>query len=191
MKINPQEIFGCWLKGYALDQHSLKSEYIGDNEHGHPQFETTRSEIGEALFKLKYRNDHSVVDEISNAAVEHLEKWKPNFNLLIPATPSKIRAKQPVFLIAEKIAKKMGVNFSTDIVTRREALPELKNLSHEERTNLLKNAHDVQKSMAAGKRVLIVDDLFQSGSTMNAMCEVLRQAGCTEVFALTITKAKG
>jgi predicted amidophosphoribosyltransferase len=191
VKINPQEIFGCWLKGYALDQHSLKSEYIGDNEHGHPQFETTRSEIGEALFKLKYRNDHSVVDEISNAAVEHLEKWKPNFNLLIPATPSKIRAKQPVFLIAEKIAKKMGVNFSTDIVTRREALPELKNLSHEERTNLLKNAHDVQKSMAAGKRVLIVDDLFQSGSTMNAMCEVLRQAGCTEVFALTITKAKG
>jgi predicted amidophosphoribosyltransferase len=189
VKINPREITGRWQKGYALDQHTLKSEYVGDNEYGHPQFETTRSEIGELLFKLKYRNDQSVVEEIATAAAAYVKKWAPNIDLVIPVTPSKVRAKQPVFLVGAAIAKKLGIDFSSEIVTRREALPELKNVSRDERTKLLKNAHDVEKAKVNGRRVLLFDDLFQSGSTMNAISAALDEAGSKEVFALALTKA--
>jgi competence protein ComFC len=188
-KINPREITGRWRKGYALDQHTLKSEYIGHNEQGHPQFETTRSEIGELLFKLKYRNDQSVVDEIATIAADYVKKWAPDIDLVIPVTPSKVRAKQPVFLVGAAIAKKLGVDFSTEIVTRREALPELKNISRDERTKLLKDAHDVEGAKVNGRRILLFDDLFQSGSTMNAISAALNEAGSKEVFALTLTKA--
>ncbi|WP_454743956.1 hypothetical protein [Cupriavidus necator] len=53
MKTNLKQIFGNWDLGYALDKHTLRSTYIGDNEYGHPQFNTERSEPGEALFQLK------------------------------------------------------------------------------------------------------------------------------------------
>ena len=53
IKINARKISGSWQEGYALDQHILKSEYIGHNEYGYPQFDTTRSEIGELLYKLE------------------------------------------------------------------------------------------------------------------------------------------
>jgi competence protein ComFC len=190
VKINPRKIEGAWREGYALDQHTIKSEYLGDNEFGHPQFDTTRSEIGELLFKLKYRNDQSAVNEIAEAAVAFLKKWKPDIDLIIPVTPSKVRAKQPVFTLAAEIAKRMNIPFSTDYVTRREALPELKNVSREERTRLLKGAHDIDATKVSGKKILLFDDLFQSGSTSNAICEALLAAGAKDVVALTVTRTQ-
>jgi len=59
-EIHPKRIRGNWKEGFALDFHTLRSEYIGDDEYGHPQFETTRSEIGELravlLFDDLYRS---------------------------------------------------------------------------------------------------------------------------------------
>jgi competence protein ComFC len=189
-KINPRKIDGPWKDGYALDQHSLKSEYIGDNEFGHPQFETTRTEIGELLFKLKYRNDQTVIGELADAAAAHLAKWRPDVDLVIPVTPSKVRAKQPVFLVGAEIAKRIKVPFSSDYVSRREALPELKNVSREERVKLLKSAHDIQDDKVKSRKILLFDDLFQSGSTMSAITAALLDAGAKQVVALTLTRTQ-
>ena len=40
-----------------LDKYTLSSIPIGRNEFGYMQFNTTRTEVGEALFRLKNRND--------------------------------------------------------------------------------------------------------------------------------------
>lgn len=189
-KINPRKIDGPWKDGYALDQHSLKSEYVGDNEFGHPQFETTRTEVGELLFKLKYRNDQNAIADLADAAAAYIAKWKPDIDLIIPVTPSKVRAKQPVFLVGAEIAKRIKVPFSSDYVTRREALPELKNVSREERVKLLKGAHDIQKDKVKGRKILLFDDLFQSGSTMSAITAALLDAGAKQVVALTLTRTQ-
>jgi len=52
MKVNIRKLDGSWDLGYALHKHTLSSIYLGDNEYGHPQFDTTRSEPGEALYQL-------------------------------------------------------------------------------------------------------------------------------------------
>ena len=41
---------------------------------------------------------------------------------------------------------------------------------------------------ALGRRVLLVDDLYRSGSTMMAGATALRRAGATAVFCLALTK---
>jgi competence protein ComFC len=56
----PRQLFGKWKAGYALDVHTLSSVPIGSDEFGHMQFETTRSEIGELLYRLKYRSDQEL-----------------------------------------------------------------------------------------------------------------------------------
>ena len=48
-----RKILGKWKEGFSLDLHTLSSVFIGDDEFGHPRFDTRRSEIGELLYKLK------------------------------------------------------------------------------------------------------------------------------------------
>jgi len=43
MDVNIREITGNWDQGYVLHKHVLSSIYLGENEYGHPQFDTTRS----------------------------------------------------------------------------------------------------------------------------------------------------
>jgi hypothetical protein len=66
VKVSIRQITGNWDLGYVLDKHRLSSIYLGDNEYGRPQFDTTRSEAGEALFRLKYRSDWTQIDPLAN-----------------------------------------------------------------------------------------------------------------------------
>lgn len=50
MNINLKQLVGNWDKGFALDKHVVSSIFIGYNEAGYPQYETLRTEVGEALF---------------------------------------------------------------------------------------------------------------------------------------------
>jgi len=52
MEINPIQVHGAWRLGWALDVHTTFSEYLGDDQNGHPQFKTTRSPLGELLYQL-------------------------------------------------------------------------------------------------------------------------------------------
>lgn len=59
--IRPSLIPGRWREGYALDLHTESGTHVGDDEYGHPQFETKRSPAGELLFRIKYRLDRSAI----------------------------------------------------------------------------------------------------------------------------------
>ena len=60
------ELNGNWMSGYAFDIHTLYSIYEGCDEYGHPNYETKRTLMGEAVYKLKYRNDKCQVFNIIN-----------------------------------------------------------------------------------------------------------------------------
>ena len=42
-----------------------------------------------------------------------------------------------------------------------------------------------------GKRVVLVDDVVTTGSTLRELCALLRQAGAAEVYCLTLARARG
>lgn len=59
MRINPIKIFGVWKEGYALDKHVERSIFIESDIYGNPQYDTERTEVGECLYRLKYRYNYS------------------------------------------------------------------------------------------------------------------------------------
>jgi competence protein ComFC len=67
--INPTRIPGRWSKGFSLDLHTTSSELIGHDEYGHPRFESKRSELGELLYKLKFRRNKLVIPETVGVAL--------------------------------------------------------------------------------------------------------------------------
>jgi predicted amidophosphoribosyltransferase len=187
----PRIINGAWRQGFALDVHTLRSVPIGHDEHGHLRFDTTRSEVGELLYQLKFKGDRTAVDPLAAAAEAFLGRWHPPIDAIVPVPPSTTRAAPPFMLLAEAISKRLSLPLA-DCVTRRRDIPQLKNVTDlDERAKLLDGLHSVDRAAVQSKNVLLFDDLFRSGATMNAIAAELRDnGGLADLFALTITRTR-
>ncbi len=190
--ISPQKILGKWSSGVALDVHTTSSTYLGVDEFGHERFDNKRSEIGELLYRLKYNADKSAADEIVATAVQFLTPYKAKFELIVPVPPSIARAVQPVILMANGIGAALGIPVNDCIKTTRDPT-QLKNVSDPaKRKELLAGLYVVDPIFTTGKNILLFDDLFRSGSTMNAITDVMMQVGKTanvRVFTITRTRS--
>lgn len=190
--INPIRIPGPWRDCYALDYHTKSSEYLGDDEYGHPRFTNERSEIGEMVYQLKYRQNRDVLPSLVFTVVAFLRKWNPAFNVIVCVPPSEPRLRQPVFLIAESVAAELSRACYPRCVTRREQIPNLKSIDDlNERKRLLEGIHLVNAKQVSGQSVLLVDDLYRSGSTMGAVADALYLDGSArDVYALALSRTR-
>jgi competence protein ComFC len=190
--IKPTRISGRWRNGFALDAHTTSSEVLGHDEYGHPRFQTNRSEIGELLYKAKYHSDKSVIPAIAEAVGSFVESFLPAMDLIVAVPPSTPRREQPLILIARALAAKINVSLSEDCVWKIRETPQLKNAyDYDQRWRLLDGAFEVDSALAAGKTLLLLDDLYRSGATLNAITSALYdKGGAKDIFALTITRTR-
>ena len=189
--INPRKISGNWTSGYALDVHTLSSTHLGMDERGHDVYDTKRSEIGELLYRLKYRGDQEAAKEIIAAAADFVRPSRGKFDLIVPVPPSGARAVQPVIILANGIGAALDLPVADCIATTRPATQLKGVMDAERRKEMLAGLHSVDAKVTTGKSILLFDDLFRSGSTMNAITELLLGAGkAASVRALTITRTR-
>lgn len=192
IKISPKRIRGHWDDGYALDFHTVRSDYVGDDEYGHPQFNTTRTPIGELLYRLKYSRDESVIEAIVTTAGGFVREKLWSIDLVTPVPPSRARSFQPVVALARRLAEDLKVAFCGGCVVKVRDIPELKNIfDFDERTRLLNGAFQVDRSKVEGKRILLFDDLYRAGATIDAVSSELRKSGkAVGIQALTLTMTR-
>jgi len=192
VNIRPMQIPGRWRAGYVLDYHTLSSTYLGDDEYGHAMFDTKRSEVGELLYRLKYLSDKSALNELVEDAARFVREWNPGVTILVPVPPSRVWAEQPVHLIAERLGTSIGIPVGLNGVRRVKENPELKNVyAYDERLRILDGAHKVEASVVKEQKVLLFDDLYRSGATMNAITAALYDDGAVaEVYALALTRTR-
>jgi competence protein ComFC len=193
VEINPKRITGNWTEGFALDFHTVSSEYIGDDEYGHPQFDTKRSEMGELLFKLKYREDKSVLGDLVATVSQFIKSRNWPIDLIVSVPPSREgRQFQPVPPLAVGIGRALGINVSVDSVVKVKDTLELKNVfDFEERMRILKDAFEIRGSAVCGRNILLFDDLYRSGATLNAISRLLQQGGKVKnIYVLTLTMTR-
>lgn len=193
VKINPRELSGNWLKGYALDLHTLRSQFLGYDEFGHEVFDTERSQIGELLYELKYKSNKGALKEIVETAVSFIRSWKINIDVVIPVPPSKTGRKfQPVMEVAKGMGAELKLPIFKDAIKKIKNTPELKSIyDYSERLKLLESAFTINNSSLNGKNILLFDDLFRSGATLNAITRVLYEQGKVKnVYVLALTKTR-
>lgn len=105
--------------------------------------------------------------------------------------PSHERAVQPVIILAEGIGKSLKVPVLSCITTTRPT-SQLKDITDpDERRKHVEGLYKIDASQTRGLKILLFDDLFRSGTTMNAITDILIDPGsATTVRALTITKTR-
>lgn len=189
----PIRLPGRWRDGFALDYHTVSSTYLGDDEYGHPTFNTQRSDLGELLYRLKYRSDISALDGIVQAMARFYRSWNPGATVIVSVPPSRSsRAEQPVSMIAAALGGELGIAVEQTAITRTREVPELKDVyAYDDRLRALEGAHNVVVLAVRGQRVLLLDDLYRSGATMNAITAALYdQGGVVDVYALAVTRTR-
>lgn len=138
MQVNIQQIIGNWDLGFSLDKHVMRSIPIGFNEYGYLQYDTIRTEIGEALFQLKYRADFKQISLIAQQLNELIvQKFAyldsiDSIDLMIPMPPSKHRAKQPVIEIVKYLSQISNIPYRDDLLLKMLATPSMKDISSKE-----------------------------------------------------------
>ena len=182
---------GKWTEGYAIDKHTLHSIYIGENEYGHKIFDTKRSEIGELIYQLKYQKNEKIVNDIMMLVKPVLDNWKirGKVDIIIPIPPSDIhRTFQPVFLIAKAISDYLGIPMSTRVLKKAKH-EQLKNIDIDKKIDHIKGAIIKEKNFKRKVNILLVDDLYDSGATLNEAVDVLKSdVNVADVYVLTMTK---
>jgi predicted amidophosphoribosyltransferase len=154
------------------------------------RFDTERTPLGELLYKLKSRGETSVAQEIADACKRFVAAWSIRIDAIVPVPASTKRKVQPVQVIAEGLGKALEVPV-LDCVSVTRPTKQLKNVyDYDERMRLLEGLYSVDRAAVGGRSILMIDDLFRSGATLNAITQLLYDQGAKDVFVLTITQTR-
>lgn len=179
MKVNLRTLTGNWSSGYALDKHLISSTYLGVNEYGRDQFDNLRTEVGEATYQLKYKQDWSQAAPLAKAIFDNVYPKLSAVGLLIPMAASTPRPRQPVLEVTKELGKLTGLQVFENLLAKQAGGNSLKNLtSKDEKKEALSQfgfTLTTTDGFAADGQwnALVIDDLYHTGASMEAACAVL------------------
>jgi len=178
MKVSLRQIDGPWTAGYVLDKHMLHSVFLGDDSQGHPRFDNTRTEVGEAVFRLKYCGEREQAEPLARALQTHVMPRFGPIGFIVPMPASRVRPWQPVAAVARALALRMRIPVFERLLLKTSLSRPLKDLpTREEKMHALAGTftlHDEIRNQGLWN-ALLIDDLYDSGATMEVASLLLRK----------------
>lgn len=117
----------------------------------------------------------------------------PAADVIIPVPIHKSKLKERGFNQTEKIAKHLGEKLSMAVDSKTLLrVKETKNqraLSAEQRKLNLEGAFQIspkRENAVKGKKVILLDDIYTTGATVNSCAELLKEKGAEKIYILTL-----
>jgi ComF family protein len=161
----------------------LKGEHIFDFARSALLFTRPLREI---IHHLKYSDRPSLAKPLGDILKDCLQRESFTGDRIIPVPLHRSRQRRRGFNQAELIARRLGRPLLTGLVRRRKNTPSQTGLSRAERKRNLMSAFEVRGSIKG--TVIVVDDVYTTGSTMNEIARTLKRAGVERVEVLTVAR---
>jgi len=151
-----------------------------------------------AVVLLKYeevtRLGNWFADRLEEVLRESPEEWrKIDAVVPVPLHPDRRRERgyNQAELIARPLAVRIGAKLVADALQRVKPRPPHLILSRSERWKSVRGAYVAGPSaLARASRVLLVDDVFTTGATLDSCARELKRAGAASVFGLTVGRVR-
>lgn len=116
-----------------------------------------------------------------------------SYDIIIPVPIHKTRMRERGYnqseLITKELAEKTGIKFYTDVLIKVKNNKVQSTLSAEEREKNAKNVYKLNNPQKIyNKKVLIFDDIYTTGATINSCIEELEKASVKQIGILTLAK---
>ncbi len=150
-----------------------------------------------SIYRYKYQNQRYYAQYYAKELVakfgEQIKSW--GVEALLPVPLHKSREKKRGFNQAEELLKYMekplGIPLYRNYVLREKKTLPQKYLNQAGRQKNLKNAFKIAENSVKLNRVLVCDDIYTTGSTLDAVAQALKQTGVREVYGLCICIGRG
>lgn len=184
---------GPWVQGFAFDVYTTSSQCVGYNQWGYPLFDNRYSPMGQLLKDFKYNQQISKRSDILELLKQDAEfnSYMDRIDIILPVVPSnKARQFQPVALIAQALADIYKKQLIVDAISSTNT-EQIKSIDTSEKYMRVKSSLTIRKDrMDSRNNILILDDVFDSGSTLQAYTDALKENGYNNVFLFTLTKTR-
>jgi ComF family protein len=185
-QLNPPFCAKCGEPAPAIEGlcgRCIKGEHFFDFARSALLFTRTLREI---IHHLKYSDRVSLAKPIGDILKDCLEREPFTGELIIPVPLHRSRERQRGFNQAELIATRLGLPMNTRLLRRRKDTPSQTGLTRSERQRNLAAAFEARGEVKG--TVIVVDDVYTTGSTMNEIARTLKRAGAERVEALTVAR---
>jgi predicted amidophosphoribosyltransferase len=178
----PQPLPGPWKIGFALDFHShVEAE------------EPVHTALGDRLARFKYGSHREEADPIARRLLDFLQAT-PHYQgvdlILHVPSEGRLRGWEPARELATRLGRRLRVKCFPGLIAKsRPSRPQKELLSREEKRANVAGAFRLRRpEFVRNKCVLVLDDLYDSGETLEEIYRLLKQAGAKEVSVLTVTR---
>ena len=190
----------CMKCGRSLGK-GVTSVYCADCErHGHEYDHgycmADYKSVARAIYRMKYKNRRQNAEWFGDQMVRKLgrEILSVHPDVLIPVPLHRERMRKRGYNQAADLARvlsvRLGIPMREDLVKRVRNTPPMKNLNDEEkRRNNMKNAFQLCGDVVKYDRIMIVDDVYTSGTTIDAVAREFRKAGVLGIFFVVVASA--
>ena len=126
-------------------------------------------------------------------AWEKLEAWKPDALIPVPLHRQRLlkRGFNQAELLAEELARRSGIPLRRDLLIRTGKTGALKLLGAKERSRETEHAFSLAGNPAGMEKVILVDDIYTTGATVDSAARPLLAGGVGQVFFLTVCIGSG
>lgn len=144
------------------------------------------------IMDFKYRDKSWIGRKIGEIMAERISLENIDVDMVIPVPVHKSRMEERGYnqaeILARVVAKGLGKPMETGLIERKEETKAMKDLGRWERIENTKNAFSIvseKKSTIEGSKILLIDDIYTTGATLDGCCKVLKNAGVERANVLT------
>lgn len=171
----------CILGRYAFDTARSATEFKGV--------------VRERIHQLKFGAQLHWIHPLSELLARTLSQQHiPAVDLVLPVPLHISRLRYRGFnqsaILARALSRRTSIPVCFDLLVRRCRTEPQTRLSRQERLTNVKDAfHVLRPASVEGLALLLIDDVFTTGSTINECAKTLKSAGAAQVHALTVARA--
>ena len=181
----------------------MESEYCGDCERIPKSFRrcypvfSYEGAIKDSIYEFKYKNQREYAKFFCDCILKGYggDLRDALFDGIVPVPvhshKKKIRGYNQAELIAKELGKELNIPvYGTYLVRNSDTSPQ-KELDDAERMKNLKNAFKINQNSVKLDKVLLVDDIYTSGATMENCTRALMGGGVGDVCCVTVAIGRG
>lgn len=177
---------------YCYDCKRLRHEF----EQGAAAFVYSDA-VKRSVYRFKYKGQREYAKWYGKMLALHCKRqiglWQPEVIVPVPLHKSRYRKRgyNQAALMARELGGRLGIPVREDYLMRIRNTAPMKQLSENGRAKNLENAFFISDNSVKYKKVMLVDDIYTTGATMDACARALKLHGVLSVYCVSLCVGKG
>lgn len=185
----------CYVCGKPLSDETR--EYCHDCDRRRPVFtegiayaEYSSKYIRRMLVQVKYHNGRQLLDfpclDFAKREETRIRAWQAEALIPVPVHRSRLKTRgyNQAAEIADRLGRVWKIPVDAEWLVRSGRTEAQKSLNSFERFENLRQAFSLQGPPKHYRNVILVDDIYTTGATVNACAALLKKAGVENIYAL-------